>query len=88
MTAMRDEKPLLQFKSERHAECLPCCGKLRRCNPDLSASDAKAAYAKKLAEDDESYLLHMSDLEAYEESIKSNPSKKRRTSGSQQKALS
>lgn len=74
----RPEKPHLQFKSDRHAECWLCTGKLRRCNPDLSTSEAKSQYAKRLADDETSYLKHMTDLEAYEGSVQTGPGSKRR----------
>ena len=61
------QKPLLPFRSERHNECLPCTGKLRRKNPDLTSSDAKSTYAKKLASDEKAYKEHMKDLAAHEQ---------------------
>ena len=76
----RDDKPHLQFKSDRHSECLPCIGKMRRCNPTFSTSEQKTSFAKKLAEDDSSYIQHMGELAAYEEKLQ-QPVKKRRTSG-------
>ena len=77
VVASREEKPTLQFKSDRHSECLPCCGKIRRCNPTLSTSESRASYAKKLQDCDQSYLQHMNELADYEQLLQ-EPAVKRR----------
>ena len=56
-------KPLLQFRSDRHAECLPCGAKLRKKNAEISTAEQKATYARSLSQNEELYKEHMADLE-------------------------
>ena len=61
-------KPFLSFKSERHHLCLPCCGVVRKKDPELLGSvEKRNQYIKALAESEERYNEHMSDLAAYEQ---------------------
>ena len=59
-------KQLLQFRSDRHNECLPCLATLRRKHPSFT-SEQRAGLAKQLATDDASYENHMSDVTTYEQ---------------------
>lgn len=81
MVHARDDKPTLQFKSDRHSDCLPCIGKIRKVNPQVSSSsESRNAYAKRLSEDDATYLEHMTDLGTYEETLQSSKTKRRKIS--------
>ena len=73
--ACRASRPTLQFKSDRHQECLPCCGKLRRGNANLITAEQRAAFAKKLAEDDVAYSNHMEELGEYEAGLNARAEK-------------
>ncbi|CAE7670348.1 unnamed protein product [Symbiodinium sp. CCMP2592] len=69
MVSMRDTKPHLQFRSERHAECLPCIGSIRTSHKTIQTSEQRGAYAKKLAECESSYEEHMNEVADYEQKM-------------------
>ncbi|CAE7331950.1 xynB [Symbiodinium sp. CCMP2592] len=72
-------KPLLAFKSDRHSLCLPCIGVCRKKDPQiLTDKDKRSAYLKKLAEDDEAFQSHRSDLESYEKGVQESMAKRRK----------
>ena len=79
IVAARATKPFLQFKSERHFDCLLCLGKIRRCNCNLVNAEHLKAFAQKLSTDDDAYNAHMGELCEYESSLQDkDKSKKRR----------
>ena len=60
-------KPHLQFRSERHQECLPCTGKLWKSNPELVTTEDRSKFAKKLSENEAEYSTHMEAVGLYEQ---------------------
>lgn len=57
----------MQFRSERHPECLPCLGKIRKNDPLMNTALGRNDYAKKCKDDETFYNSHMDGLAAYEE---------------------
>ena len=73
-------KAFLQFRSERHQECLPCNGTMRKSHPDMVTADDKAKFAKRLSEDQDEYAAHMKHVSSYE-SLQLESMAKRRKQG-------
>ena len=83
LACIRASKPLLQFRSERHGECLPCVGSIRTSHKTIQNAEQHAAYAKKLQEDDAAYEQHMLEVSDYEAKLEGrsqskNASRKRK----------
>ena len=65
----RAAKPLLQFRSERHPECLPCLGTIRKVHPIKNSTEGRNAYAKELASNEVAYETYVSEVSEYEEKV-------------------
>ncbi|CAE7282680.1 unnamed protein product [Symbiodinium sp. CCMP2592] len=74
----RATKPFLQFKSERHFDCLLCLGKIRRSNGSVVTSEQHKGFANKLATDEDAYNTHMTELAEYEASLQDKDKSRKR----------
>ena len=65
--SLRDTKPLLQFRNDRHAECCPCIGSIRTARE--TSQTAQRRTQKKLPDYNSVFELHVSEVVNYQEKL-------------------